>query len=169
MEFVGLIGNIPNHILGLINETALNYGYKVIHNNTGYDSEIKVGMDNFMAKMQCETVLQFVLEEDDEKTSTYSDLITFELQNLNINKVKSRFLDFLSDIKGANDRIGKCYLVFASEWESTNDLIRFYANSSLTNIDIYFKLNVGWYFTLFNCNNQSYQYEFEYPLVFEIV
>ena len=169
MEFVGIIGNISNQILEVINKTALNYGYKVIHNNTSYDSEIKVGLDNFMLKMQCETILQFVLEYDDNKISTYSNLITLELQNYSINNVKPRFLDFLNDIKGGNEGIGKYYLVFASDWESINNQIRFYANSCLKNVDTYFKLNVGWYFTLFNCNNQSYQYEFETPLVFEMV
>ena len=168
MEFIGIAGNFSDYEIEIADQLSKEYGYIVIKNHIDYDFEIMNGVGRFMKQMRCDSLLQFILEKKGEEKTSYSNLLVQEIFEQAINDDESSFFSLLKKLKTLIKNNKKFYLIFASEWEIENFLIRYYSNSSIEIADSFFRINNNWFIAFYNYNNQSYQYEMEIPLVFEI-
>jgi hypothetical protein len=167
MEFVAIVSDMDNQSLSEIIEIAAKYNYKVITNNSSYDSEIKNGIEFFMERVKATTLAQIILPYKGKLKSTTSSLISEELQNLFIYKKPSDFLNFIYDLNGLSFKWNKFYFVFASEWENKSERVRF-IKGSFDDIIEYFNKHNGYHLYLYSLDVFSYYPEFWCPLIFEI-
>ena len=167
MEFIGISGKESEVDLNSIISIANSLSIDIIKNNWDYDTEVSAGIKYFTDIVQDDFLLQLILKEKGTQKATTSNLLTEELNDFYIHNAKSIFIEFVKKIAEAELQIKGLHIIFASEWEDAAQNIR-YIKTELRGIERYFKSNNGWHLIFYSLKTQSYLYEFECPLVFEI-
>jgi hypothetical protein len=167
MEFIGISGKLNESVVLKLIGIANDLNIKVVKNDWNYDSEVSNGLKYFTDKVKDNFLLQLVLEKKGNQKTTTSNLLTEELNSLVISKEKSIFIQFLGILSNQKLPIEGLHLIFASEWEDASQNVRL-IRTDLKGVKDYLIANNGWYLVFYSIKTQSYIYELDSPLIFEI-